>query len=79
MENVRILPDGEAVSVDGTHLGHNLPDYKGNRHLVRKPVGCKQLNPGLNFRADFRSINSTRWAPDPNHKLGGITPINGRK
>ena len=34
MENVRILPDGEAVSVDGTHLGHNLPDYKGNRHLV---------------------------------------------
>jgi len=34
VDNVRILPDGEAVSVDGTHLGHNLPDYKGNRHLV---------------------------------------------
>ena len=41
MENVRILPDGEAVSVDGTHLGHNLPDYKGNRHLVRKPTVFK--------------------------------------
>jgi len=24
-ENVRCLPDGECVSVDGTHLGHNLP------------------------------------------------------
>ena len=31
---VRVLPDGEAVSVDGTHLGHNLPDNKGNRYLV---------------------------------------------
>ena len=30
-ENVRILKDGEAVSTDGTHLGHNLPDKKGNR------------------------------------------------
>ena len=25
-EEVRILTDGEVVSVDGTHLGHNLPD-----------------------------------------------------
>ena len=24
-ENVRVLDDGECVSVDGTHLGHNLP------------------------------------------------------
>lgn len=23
---VRVLPDGETVSVDGTHLGHNIPD-----------------------------------------------------
>jgi hypothetical protein len=28
---VRVLPDGECVSVDGTHLGHNLPDRSGNR------------------------------------------------
>ena len=28
---VRVLPNGETVSVDGTHLGHNLPDSKGNR------------------------------------------------
>ena len=25
-ENVRCLADGETVSTDGTHLGHNLPD-----------------------------------------------------
>ena len=31
---VRCLPDGEAVSVDGTHLGHNLPDGKGNRYCI---------------------------------------------
>lgn len=31
---VRVLPDGETVSVDGTHLGHNLPDRKGNRYCI---------------------------------------------
>ena len=33
-ENVRCLKNGEAVSVDGTHLGHNLPDHKGNRYCI---------------------------------------------
>lgn len=33
---VRILPGGEAVSVDGTHLGHNLPDRHGNRYCISK-------------------------------------------
>ena len=33
-ENVRCLKNGEAVSVDGTHLGHNLPDSKGNRYCI---------------------------------------------
>ena len=33
-ENVRCLRNGEAVSVDGTHLGHNLPDRKGNRYCI---------------------------------------------
>ena len=38
-ENVRVIPEGprgqgEAVSVDGTHLGHNLPDHKGNRYCI---------------------------------------------
>jgi len=31
---VRVLPNGETVSVDGTHLGHNLPDSKGNRFCL---------------------------------------------
>mmetsp|Transcript_22228 Transcript_22228/g.51281 ORF Transcript_22228/g.51281 Transcript_22228/m.51281 type:complete len:182 (+) Transcript_22228:224-769(+) len=33
-DNVRCVPGGEAVSVDGTHLGHNLPDRKGNRYCI---------------------------------------------
>eukprot|EP00933_Yihiella_yeosuensis_P017986 TRINITY_DN14942_c0_g1_i1.p1 TRINITY_DN14942_c0_g1~~TRINITY_DN14942_c0_g1_i1.p1 ORF type:complete len:217 (+),score=26.37 TRINITY_DN14942_c0_g1_i1:72-653(+) len=33
-ENVRVLSDGETVSVDGTHLGHNLPDSRGNRYCI---------------------------------------------
>eukprot|EP00548_Thalassiothrix_antarctica_P015751 CAMPEP_0194167238 /NCGR_PEP_ID=MMETSP0154-20130528/2581_1 /TAXON_ID=1049557 /ORGANISM="Thalassiothrix antarctica, Strain L6-D1" /LENGTH=185 /DNA_ID=CAMNT_0038878093 /DNA_START=39 /DNA_END=596 /DNA_ORIENTATION=+ len=31
---VRILPNGETVSIDGTHLGHNLPDKAGNRLCI---------------------------------------------
>lgn len=34
-ENVSVLKNsGETVSVDGTHLGHNLPDKKGNRYCI---------------------------------------------
>src|SRR3990167_4651259 len=33
-EHVRILPGGECVSTDGTHLGHNIPDEKGNRYCI---------------------------------------------
>ena len=33
-EYVRVLPDGECVSTTGTHLGHNLPDSKGNRYCI---------------------------------------------
>eukprot|EP00325_Prymnesiales_sp_UTEX-LB-985_P035270 CAMPEP_0174719578 /NCGR_PEP_ID=MMETSP1094-20130205/31433_1 /TAXON_ID=156173 /ORGANISM="Chrysochromulina brevifilum, Strain UTEX LB 985" /LENGTH=202 /DNA_ID=CAMNT_0015919899 /DNA_START=55 /DNA_END=663 /DNA_ORIENTATION=- len=34
-ENTRVLKSsGETVSVDGTHLGHNLPDGKGNRYCI---------------------------------------------
>jgi hypothetical protein len=48
-ENMRCLPNGEAVSVDGTHLGHNLPDRKGNRYFIYlvsvagRPVDGKEL------------------------------------
>ena len=33
-ENVRCLPNGETVSVDGTHLGDNLPDSLGSRYCI---------------------------------------------
>ena len=33
-DRVRCLSNGEAVSLDGTHLGHNLPDSKGNRYCI---------------------------------------------
>lgn len=33
-ENVRCLKNGECVSVDGAHLGHNLPDRHGNRYCI---------------------------------------------
>jgi len=33
-ESVRCLGNGECVSVDGTHLGHNLPDGRGNRYCI---------------------------------------------
>merc|ERR1719409_359564 len=33
-DHVRVLKGGEAVSTAGTHLGHNLPDRKGNRYCI---------------------------------------------
>jgi len=34
-ENVRVLKgSGETVALDGTHLGHNLPDRSGNRYCI---------------------------------------------
>uniref|UniRef100_A0A7S4DMV9 DEP domain-containing protein n=1 Tax=Lotharella globosa TaxID=91324 RepID=A0A7S4DMV9_9EUKA len=32
--HVRVLGDGEVVSDGGSHLGHNLPDHKGNRYCI---------------------------------------------
>lgn len=32
----RVLPGGEMVSIDGTHLGHNLRDKTGNRYCISK-------------------------------------------
>ena len=33
-EFTRVLEDGEVVSEDGTHLGHNLPDANGTRYCI---------------------------------------------
>ena len=45
-ENMRCLANGESVSVDGTHLGHNLPDAKGNRYCINlvSVAGTNQSN-----------------------------------
>ena len=29
-----MLDDGETVSANGTHLGHNIPDKDGNRYCI---------------------------------------------
>ena len=34
-ENIRVFKgSGEMVSLDGTHLGHNLPDRTGKRYYI---------------------------------------------
>ena len=33
-QHVRLLQDGEVVTVKGAHLGHNLPDELGNRYCI---------------------------------------------
>mmetsp|Transcript_16033 Transcript_16033/g.18303 ORF Transcript_16033/g.18303 Transcript_16033/m.18303 type:complete len:212 (-) Transcript_16033:261-896(-) len=33
-DHVRCLNNGECISDDGTHLGHNLPDGSGNRYCI---------------------------------------------
>mmetsp|Transcript_52560 Transcript_52560/g.94353 ORF Transcript_52560/g.94353 Transcript_52560/m.94353 type:complete len:158 (+) Transcript_52560:25-498(+) len=32
--NIIVRPGGEVVSKCGTHLGHNLPDFSGNRYCI---------------------------------------------
>ena len=48
-DNVRCLPNGETVSVDGTHLGHNLPDKAGDRFCINLvSVAGRPLNDSIN-------------------------------
>lgn len=42
-ENVVVLRGGETVSINGTHLGHNLPDAQGNRYCIN--IVCIAGNP----------------------------------
>ena len=44
-DDMRCLKNGEAVSLAGTHLGHNLPDAKGNRYCIN--LVCVAGNPKL--------------------------------
>lgn len=45
-DNVRALKNGETISTTGTHLGHNLPDGKGNRYCIN--LVCIAGNPAEN-------------------------------
>ncbi|CAE8606109.1 unnamed protein product, partial [Polarella glacialis] len=51
--NVRCLPDGETVSVDGTHLGHNIPDDK-NRYCIN--LVCIAGFPAGGTACDFLAL-----------------------
>jgi peptide methionine sulfoxide reductase MsrB len=42
-ENVIFNPGGEMASVCGTHLGHNLPDHRGDRYCI--DLVCVAGNP----------------------------------
>mmetsp|Transcript_15071 Transcript_15071/g.14551 ORF Transcript_15071/g.14551 Transcript_15071/m.14551 type:complete len:218 (-) Transcript_15071:123-776(-) len=42
-DDVRCLPNGETVSLAGTHLGHNLPDFSGSRYCIN--LVCVAGNP----------------------------------
>ena len=33
-ENVKIASGGRMTSACGTHLGHNIPDYNGDRYCI---------------------------------------------
>jgi len=48
---VRCLPNGEAVSLVGTHLGHNLPDLKGNRYCIN--LVCVAGNPTTEGKSEL--------------------------
>lgn len=64
-ENVRVLRDGETVSVDGTHLGHNLPDQHGNRYCINLVCVAGPASVlGAGHRARSRLSRSSENAPD---------------
>lgn len=60
-ENVRCVKhgtgrlSGETVSLDGTHLGHNLPDEKGNRYCIN--LVSVAGNPALSLLEQIKARN----------------------
>ena len=62
-DNVRCLPDGEAVSLAGTHLGHNLPDRKGNRYCACTRVRARLFLRATAARACVRALTRAMLIP----------------
>ena len=57
----RVLPGGEMVSIDGTHLGHNLPDGKGNRYCISKyPAVDKELELARSIKFLYAPVRISR-------------------
>ena len=56
----RVLEDGEVVSEDGTHLGHNLPDGTGNRYCINlvSIAGYERANEHASFGARKGQIDA---------------------
>jgi peptide methionine sulfoxide reductase MsrB len=63
--NVLEKAGGEIVSSCGTHLGHNLPDSKGNRYCIN--LLCIAGHP-----AQVMAVMTTAEAPAP--PTGDVTP-----
>lgn len=55
-QNVCCLRGGEIVSLAGTHLGHNLPDKKGNRYCINLV--------SIAGRAVEQAVENAETAPD---------------
>lgn len=58
---MRVLPGGEAVTVDGVHLGHNIPDKKGNRvsySSTVSPTGFCALDTNVKWEDCFIICNA---------------------
>eukprot|EP01041_Mallomonas_annulata_P001509 gene1509-2906_t len=77
-ENMRCLKNGESVSVDGTHLGHNLPDRKGNRYCINLvSVAGRPTEPTLYERLSlprekFGSVHTPYDLSGMGHKFKGM-------
>ena len=72
---MRVLKgSGEAVSADGTHLGHNLPDLKGARAGERRDA----CNYPFFFRAK-RKIVRVPMAHTKKRHGQNATPANHQK
>mmetsp|Transcript_44974 Transcript_44974/g.143421 ORF Transcript_44974/g.143421 Transcript_44974/m.143421 type:complete len:315 (+) Transcript_44974:121-1065(+) len=64
-KSVHALFGGEVVSIDGTHLGHDLPDYTGNRYCIN--VASIAGRPRPTYLCPFRM----RVAPSSLEPAGG--------
>ena len=72
-KNVRSLRNGEMVSIDGTHLGHNIPDRNGNRYCIN--LVCIAGSP--NFKTPPRQLDGASAVPptDAAALPGGPAPL----